>query len=97
MNFRYFLFLFLFLLQIVDHKPYPWDDVFTGVKGDPAVIWPGEAKLSISSPVDWWVVYTEDPIGVCVEPQTAPPDSQNFGADLSKAHKLISRFTFEKA
>jgi aldose 1-epimerase len=79
------------------NKPYPWDDVFTGVKGDPAVIWPGEAKLSISSPVDWWVVYTEDPIGVCVEPQTAPPDSQNFGADLSKAHYLFSRFSFEKA
>mgnify|MGYP000067445508 FL=1 len=79
------------------NKPFPWDDVFTGVKGDPAVIWRGEAKLSISSPADWWVVYTEDPIGVCVEPQTAPPDAQNFGADLSKAHYLFSRFSFEKA
>ena len=79
------------------NKPYPWDDVFTGVKGDPAVIWRGEAKLSISSPAEWWVVYTEDPIGVCVEPQTAPPDAQNFGADLSKAHNLFSRFSFEKA
>jgi aldose 1-epimerase len=37
-------------------------------------------------------VYTEDEEGVCIEPQTAPPDAQNLG--FTGEHYLEALFTF---
>ncbi len=57
----------------------PWDDAFTGVIGTPSVVWADVARISIESDAPWWVVYTEDSEGVCIEPETAPPDAANLG------------------
>ena len=70
----------------------PWDDAFTGVQGDPIIRWGSSASIHINSDVLWWVVYTEDPLAICVEPQTAPPDAANLG--IPGAHSIEARFTF---
>jgi len=70
----------------------PWDDAFTEVKSDPIIRWGDQAQIQISSSVPWWVVYTEDPLAICVEPQTAPPDAANLG--ITGAHSITATFTF---
>lgn len=77
--------------------PQPWDDVFHTPIGTPTTVWRGGAKLEVTSPTPWWVVYTLDSEGVCIEPQTAPPNAQNLGYDLSKSNLLQAKFTFSKA
>jgi galactose mutarotase-like enzyme len=57
--------------------PEPWDDCFIDVAGAPGVHWPGALAVRIESDVPCWVVYTEHEKGVCVEPQTGPPDGLN--------------------
>lgn len=52
----------------------PWDDCFTGVDAPPRLTWPGVLALEVRSSCDRWVVYDEPVEGICVEPQTAPPD-----------------------
>jgi len=58
--------------------PHPWDDCFIGVHTPPQVAWPGRLALEIRSSADHWVVYDESVDGICVEPQTAPPDFPNI-------------------
>ena len=72
----------------------PWDDAFTEVKGDPIINWGDLAQVRISSSAPWWVVYSEDPLAICVEPQTAPPDAANLG--ISGAHSISATFTFSE-
>jgi aldose 1-epimerase len=55
----------------------PWDDCFGDVAPAPAVTWPGVLRLELESSCEYWVVYTERAHALCVEPQTAPPDSLN--------------------
>jgi aldose 1-epimerase len=74
--------------------PPPWDDAFTGIKGTPAVVWEDVARISIESDAPWWVVYTEDSEGVCIEPQTAPPDAQNLG--ITGEDYIEALFVFER-
>ncbi|NDA80478.1 MAG: galactose mutarotase [Actinobacteria bacterium] len=76
--------------------PQPWDDVFHTPIGKPTTLWPGGARLEVTSSTPWWVVYTLDSEGVCIEPQTAPPNAQNLGIDLSDAHILRAQFTFTR-
>jgi aldose 1-epimerase len=59
--------------------PEPWDDCFVEVAGAPGVHWPGGLELRIESEAPCWVVYTEREEGVCVEPQTGPPNGLNTG------------------
>ena len=73
--------------------PPPWDDAFTGIKGTPAVVWEDVARISIECDAPWWVVYSEDSDGVCIEPQTAPPDAQNLG--ISGENYIEALFVFE--
>jgi aldose 1-epimerase len=70
----------------------PWDDAFTGMRSDPVIRWGKSAELRISSDVPWWVIYTEDPLAICVEPQTAPPDAANLG--IIGSHSISATFTF---
>ena len=70
----------------------PWDDAFTGVKRSPIIRWGNEAQIEISSSAPWWVVYNQDPLAVCVEPQSAPPDAANLG--IVGSHSIQARFTF---
>ncbi len=59
--------------------PEPWDDCFIDVAGAPGVHWPGVVAVRIESAAPCWVVYTESEEGVCVEPQTGPPNGLNTG------------------
>jgi aldose 1-epimerase len=76
-------------------KPPPWNDAFIDVKKSPSILWPGAARVSISSNTPWWVVYTEDSEGVCIEPQSAPPDAANL--HIVGAHSIEVSFTFLQA
>jgi aldose 1-epimerase len=80
--------------KLVSPKPEPWDDAFTELKGMPSIVWEGAARLDIESDVPWWVVYTEDTDGICVEPQTAPPDAANLG--IVGDHYIEALFTFSE-
>ena len=75
--------------------PPPWDDAFTGIKGTPAVVWEDVARISIECDAPWWVVYSEDPEGVCIEPQTAPPDAANLG--MTGEHYVEALYVFSEA
>ena len=50
-------------------------------------------RVSIESDAPYWVVYNEDSEGVCIEPQTAPPDAANLG--ISGEHYLETLFVFD--
>ncbi len=66
----------------VTPPPGPWDDCFGGFSWPPVVEWPGVLRLVVGSSCAVYQVYTEEPQGVCVEPQTSPPNSLNTGADI---------------
>jgi len=65
--------------EVVPVPPGPWDDCFVGVARPPAVRWPGSLEVRVESDARFWVVYTEREEGVCVEPQTGPPNGLNTG------------------
>ena len=65
--------------EVVPVPPGPWDDCFVGVTSPPVVRWPSALEISLESDAAYWVVYTEHADGVCVEPQTGPPDGLNTG------------------
>ena len=56
----------------------PWDDVFDGLIAPPRLRWPGLLDLDVESSCRYWVIYDHQPAGICVEPQTAPPDAVHW-------------------
>jgi len=74
-------------------KPPPWDDAFTDFKKLPSITWPGAAKVDLISQAPWWVIYTEDKAGICVEPQSAPPDAANLGITGNHHIELVLHFS----
>lgn len=74
--------------------PGPWDDCFGEVAGNPAVVWPGVLRLELASTCRFWVVFTERPHALCVEPQTAPPDALNHDPFVVEPGRpLVGAFT----
>jgi aldose 1-epimerase len=65
--------------DIVPVPPGALDDCLIGVSSAPVVRWPGAFEITIESDAAYWVVYTEHADGVCVEPQTGPPNGLNTG------------------
>jgi aldose 1-epimerase len=63
--------------RLIAPKPRPWDDCFTDVRRPPVLTWPGFLELTIESDAPDWVVYDEPLHAICVEPETAAPDSLN--------------------
>jgi len=59
--------------------PEPWDDCFIDLADAPGVTWPDAITVRIESDAPCWVVFTERDEGVCVEPQTGPPNGLNTG------------------
>lgn len=57
--------------------PEPWDDCFVDLVRQPAVRWPGALEVTVASDARYWVVFTEREEGVCVEPQSGPPNGLN--------------------
>jgi galactose mutarotase-like enzyme len=64
--------------QAAPPPPRPWDDVFADLSAAPRLRWPGLLTLDMESACGYWVIYDEQPHGLCVEPQTAPPDAANW-------------------
>jgi aldose 1-epimerase len=64
--------------ELAPPAPRPWDDCFTDLTGTPHVTWPGVLGLSVESSADHVVAYDGSPTGVCIEPQTGPPDFVNL-------------------
>ena len=56
----------------------PWDYCFRGLKEPPSVRWPGRLELIVESTCSDWVIYEQEPQGVCIEPWTAPPNGLNL-------------------
>ena len=75
--------------------PEPWDDCFVDVAGTPGVHWPDAMALRIESDARFWVVYTEREEGVCVEPQTGPPNGLATGehAVVAPGAPLVATMT----
>lgn len=80
--------------KLVPPTKQPWDDAFTQIRGVPAVVWEDVARIDIECDAPWWVVYTEDADGVCIEPQSAPPDAANLG--IEGEHYLEALFVFSE-
>jgi aldose 1-epimerase len=87
--------------ELVEPAKGAWDDAFTEVRGVPSIIYEDVLQIDIESDAPWWVVYTEDSEGICVEPQTAPPDAANLADKLnlnlgsSDSHYVEALFTFQ--
>jgi aldose 1-epimerase len=60
----------------------PWDDAFTEVVIPPRLTWAGVARLDLRSDAPCWVVFDERPDGICIEPQSGPPDAFNLAAAI---------------
>ena len=65
--------------EIISPTQPPWDDTFMEIKGIPEIVWPGAARLTMECATPYWMVYSQDEDGICIEPVTAPPDAQNLG------------------
>jgi aldose 1-epimerase len=65
--------------EIISPTQPPWDDTFMEIKGVPEIVWPGAARLTMECDTPYWMVYSQDDEGICIEPVTAPPDAQNLG------------------
>jgi galactose mutarotase-like enzyme len=61
--------------RLVPPGPGPWDDCFTELTWPTVVRWPGALTVEVVSSCEHVVVFDERPEGVCVEPQTGPPDA----------------------
>lgn len=65
-----------------DHDAGPFDDAFVVPDGRATVTWPGALKVEIQADCQWYVVFDQLPVAVCVEPQTGPPNGLNQGLGL---------------
>ena len=63
------------------------------MRGVPTVSWEDVLQITIESDAPYWVVYDQDPEGVCIEPQSAPPDAANLG--VTSETYLEALFVFD--
>jgi aldose 1-epimerase len=63
--------------RLIAPRARPWDDCFADIRRPPVLRWPGFLELTIESEAPAWVVYDEPANAICVEPETAAPDSLN--------------------
>ena len=79
--------------EIITPAQPPWDDTFMEIKGVPEIIWPGAARLTMECDTPYWMVYSQDDEGICIEPVTAPPDAQNLGIQGDTYIECLITFT----
>ncbi len=80
---------------LVPPKPGPWDDCFTELAAPAGLRWPGALTLEVVTSCEHIVVFDERPEGVCIEPQTGPPDALNFRPDVvGTGAPLVADATF---
>ncbi|HLY83378.1 MAG TPA: hypothetical protein VKQ71_10360 [Acidimicrobiales bacterium] len=57
----------------------PWDDCFPLPKAPITLRWPDVLEVALETDCAEVVAFTERPYGLCLEPQTGPPDAVNLG------------------
>lgn len=77
----------------------PWDDCFRGALRSPRIV-VNDVTVDLSSTCRYWVVFTQDPSGVCIEPQSGIPNAFNSFAEsgldiVGPARVLQHSFTWE--
>ncbi len=80
--------------ELVPPTPGPWDDCFPMPPSPIRIRWPHALEVTLESDCADVVVFTERPYGICVEPQTGPPDAVNLGihcAIVRPGEPLIAR------
>jgi aldose 1-epimerase len=81
--------------RLVAPKPRPWDDCFTDLRRPPVLRWPGFLELTVESDAPAWVVYDEPAHAICVEPETAAPDSLNRSPEVIRpGHPLVAEMSW---
>lgn len=60
--------------RLVPPPEGPWDDCFTNLLAPPQLSWPDGPTILVTSSCTHWVVFDRMDHGLCVEPQTGPPD-----------------------
>ena len=81
--------------RLIPPKPRPWDDCFADVRRPPVLRWPGFLELTVESDLRAWVVYDEPAHAICVEPETAAPDSLNRAPDIVEPGRpLVAEMTW---
>lgn len=80
---------------LVEPAAGPWDDCFTELRSPPSIRWPGAMALTVESSCAHVVIFDERAIGVCVEPQTGPPDALNLDPVMvTPEQPLVADATF---
>ncbi|MEN9301358.1 MAG: hypothetical protein RLZZ254_1139 [Actinomycetota bacterium] len=69
----------------------PVDDCFT-FDGSAVCVKVGERRLSLTSDCTHWVVYTEAEHGICVEPQSGPPNEFESAPIVVNAGGVLRRW-----
>jgi len=67
------------------------DDCFLGT-GEPIVVRVGTTRLELTSDCSHWVVYNGAPHGVCVEPQSGPPNAVETGPLVLEPGESLRRW-----
>ena len=71
------------------------DDCFVST-GRSVSVMVDQIRLELTSDCSHWVVYTEDPEGICVEPQSGPPNAIELDPFVLEAGQTLERrFTIE--
>ena len=80
--------------EFVEPTHGPHDDCFVDALMTPRIIFDDGVSLELRSDCSHWVVYDEQSHGLCVEPQSGPPNGINDSPDIVSAHSSLRR-TFD--
>lgn len=80
--------------DLVDPTPGPHDDCFVDPLVTPRATFDDGTTIDLRSDCDHWVIYDEQSIGFCVEPQSGPPNAINDAPEVVAAHTSL-RKTFD--
>jgi galactose mutarotase-like enzyme len=80
--------------EIVEPTRGPHDDCFVDALTTPRVTYDDGLSIELRSDCSHWVVYDEQPHGLCVEPQSGPPNGVNDSPEIVTAQSSLRR-TFD--
>jgi aldose 1-epimerase len=80
--------------ELIEPTPGPHDDCFVGPLSSPRVTFDDGMTIELHSDCDHWVVYDEQSHGLCVEPQSGPPNGVNDSPEIVMANSSL-RKTFD--
>ncbi|MFZ9985552.1 MAG: aldose 1-epimerase [Ilumatobacteraceae bacterium] len=80
--------------ELVEPTRGPHDDCFVDALTTPQVIFDDGVSLELHSDCSHWVVYDEQTHGLCIEPQSGPPNGVNDSPEIVMAQSSLLR-TFD--